>query len=61
MSDIQSEQLSSEPADVKGISQNRARASRFLYIFAWGLEIIAVTIGLAIGLSIILNSTSLHI
>lgn len=56
MSDSQTEQVSSDTTEIGVISPERARAARFLYVFAWALEITAVIIGLAIGLSIILSS-----
>ena len=56
MSDNRPDQALPETGDIGIISPERVRAARFLYFFAWALEITAVIIGLAIGLSIILSS-----
>ena len=56
MSPSQIEQDLPIQKDTRQISSDRVRAARFLYYFAWALEITAVAIGLAIGLSIILSS-----
>ena len=56
MKDSEPDQALPETGDISIISPERVRAARFLYFFAWALEITAVIIGLAIGLSIILSS-----
>ena len=56
MNDNRPGQALPETGDIGIISPERVRAARFLYFFAWALEITAVIIGLAIGLSIILSS-----